>query len=374
MKSLFKLRGELTKIQSIILGIVGLLILITAWWLLAEAKSERYPINFTPRELPSSLGADSTVFATIDSLTRLDSIDLANAKDFKKVYPTIPTPMATVMSYPALIKKDKLLPNAWFSIWLNLRGYFWALMISIPIGFVLGLFPLFRGMFKGQVDALRFLPLTALIGTFMAFYGVTGDTMKIAFLAFGIMVYLLPVVVQRINEVKDVYLKTVFTLGATDWQTIKSVYIPSVMSRVMDDIRVLTAISWTYIIIAELLGSTQGLGRLTWLSQKTGQTEKVFAILLIFILIGFVQDRIFAYIDRRLFPYKYSNLRPAGIMETQYGIAAILGGVVIGLLLLLVMPNATWIMSSLMPIMALTGLIFILYGEFKIFTSKKTVA
>ncbi|MEM9919453.1 MAG: ABC transporter permease subunit [Bacteroidota bacterium] len=366
--SLFTLRGTLSKTQNLILGLAGLLLFLAVWWLVAEAKSEQIPIGFEQQQLPSSIGADSLTLARIDSLTQLDSIAFANATEFRKVYPIIPTPMSTFQSYPELIGSDDLLPNAWYSIWLNLRGYFWAIMISIPFGFLLGLYPIFRGLFSRQVEAFRFLPLTALVGMFMAWYG-TGDAMKIAFLAFGIMVYLIPVIVQRIFEVKDVYLKTVFTLGATDWQTIRSVYIPSVMSKVIDDIRVLTAISWTYIIIAELLNSTQGLGRLIWTSSRTGQTEKVFAILLVFIVIGFLQDRIFVFIDRRLFPHKYVNSRPLGLRESQYGIAIILGVVVLGLILSSILPIGGFIWTTLVPILVIAGLVFIGYGEFKIFRS-----
>ncbi|MEO1516591.1 MAG: ABC transporter permease subunit [Bacteroidota bacterium] len=366
--SLFALRGELSRTQNIIFGLLGLLLFVLAWWLVAEAKSQQIPVGIEQQELPSSIGADSLTLARIDSLTRLDSIAFANATEFRKVYPIIPTPMATFGSYGELLSSDGLLTNAWYSIWLNLRGYFWAVMLSIPIGFVLGLYPLFRGLFNRQVEAFRFLPLTALVGIFMAWYG-TGDNMKIAFLAFGIMVYLIPVIVQRVFQVNDVYLKTVFTLGATDWQTIKSVYIPSVMSKVIDDIRVLTAISWTYIIIAELLNSTKGLGRLIWTSSRTGQTEKVFAILLVFIIIGLIQDRLFVFIDRRLFPHKYLNTRPAGLRESQYGIAMVLGVVVMGLIITAIIPGIAWLWTSLVPILVIAGVLFIFYGEFNIYRS-----
>ena len=364
--SLFKLRGELSSSQNWILGIIGLIIFVGLWWLTAELNSNKIPVieGFESRLDNKNLDLDSLAIA--------DSVSLANATEFTKTYPAIPPPLATVQSYPELITKDNLAWNAWKSIWLNLKGYFWAIMISIPIGFLLGLLPLFRGLFSKQVDALRFLPLTALVGTFMTFYGVTEDKMRVAFLAFGIMVYLIPVVVQRVFEVKDVYLKTVFTLGATDWQTIKRVYIPSVMSKLMDDIRVLTAISWTYIIIAELLGAKEGLGRLIWMSQRQGQTEKVFAILLLFIVIGFFQDRIFAFIDKRMFPHKYLKMRPSGLKESQMGIALVLGVVALGLILTFLVPSLVGSINSMMMIAVIAGVLFILYGEFKIFQSKPT--
>ncbi len=220
--SLFTLRGELSRPQSIALGIAGLIIFLLAWWGLAELFSEQKPIieGYETR-LPSAFANEDSLAARIDldSLARADSAAFANAKVFEKVYPLLPPPQQVFASYPGLIQKDELLSNTWRSVWLNIQGYFWAMLISIPLGFLIGLLPLFRGLFSKQVDALRYLPLTALTGIFIICFGIE-DEMKIAFLAFGIIVYLLPVVVQRIDEVQDVYLQTVYTLGATSWQTI----------------------------------------------------------------------------------------------------------------------------------------------------------
>lgn len=371
LNSLFKLRGDLSRTQSLLLGVIGFILLILLWWALAESLAVKRPIiEGYDTQLPSSL--DSTTTINMDSLARADSIAYATATEFEKVYPLLPTPMQVVNSVPELVGEDKLFPNTLRSVWLNLQGYLWAILISIPIGFVLGLFPIFRGLFSKPVDALRFLPLTALTGLFITWFGIY-DEMKIAFLAFGIIVYLLPVVVQRIHEVNDVYIKTVFTLGAKDWQTIKSVYIPSVMSKLMDDIRVLTAISWTYIIIAELLNRQGGVGSLIYVKARQGQIEKVFAILFVIIIVGFLQDRIFAYIDKRLFPHKYQNRKLLGMKEVQFGIHILLGAVSLFLLLAAIFPVLASI-GSFMWILFITCLLLIIYGEFKIFNAKKALA
>ncbi len=368
---LFKLRGELNKSQSIVLGLIGFVIFIALWWLMAEIFSIKNPVieGFETR-LPSSIVQDSTNRIDLDSLARADSIQFSNATEFEKVYPILPPPLKVVQSFPELVRKDELFQNTFRSIWLNVQGYFWAVFISIFFGFIIGLYPLFRGLFSKQVDALRYLPLTALTGMFIIWFGIE-DQMKIAFLAFGIIVYLLPVVVQRIDEVGDVYLKTVFTLGAADWQTIRTVYIPSVMSRLIDDIRVLTAISWTYIIIAELLNRQGGIGSLIYIKARQGQTEKVFAILIVIIIIGFLQDRIFVYMDRRIFPFKYSKTIRPGLHETQYGIYTILGTILLLLLIGAIFPGILSWLNMVVGLIILTSLLLIVYGEFKIFNSKR---
>jgi NitT/TauT family transport system permease protein len=362
--SLFTLGEKPTRSQSLILGIVGAFIFLAVWWLVAEMLSTNKPVVNYETRLDTEGG-----MLNRDSLARADSIAYANATQFEKVYPILPPPHRVLMSYNDLIAKDDLIGNTAYSLWLNLKGYFWAILIAIPLGFILGLMPLFRGLFNRQVDALRYLPLSALTGLFIIWFGIE-DQMKIAFLAFGILVYLLPVIVTRIDEVEDVYKTAVFTLGATDWQTIRTVYIPSVFSRLMDDIRVLTAISWTYIIIAELLNRTKGIGSLMFLKGKQGQIDKVFAALIVIILIGFLQDRLFSYLDKRLNPHKFFKVMPDGLQETRYGIWAILGVLVLKILQEIFLPAMSAISWQIVLVVIMASVLIIGYGEVKIRSSK----
>jgi len=260
---MFELRGKLSKRQSVMLGIIGISLFFILWILLTMGET---PI-------------------------------------LKKQ--TLPSPWSVFSSYKDLLADNDLVVNTAKSIGLNLSGYIIALLFTLPIGFAVGLFPVLRGLFQRYVEAIRFVPLTATLGLFIVWFGI-GVSMKSMFMAFGIFIFLLPVVIQRIDEVKSVYLKTVYTLGATDWQTIKTVYIPSVMSRLWDDIRIMTAISWTYIVFIEANGSEGGIGDLLIRGAKRrGRFDKVFALLILIILIGVFQDKIFAYMDRKLFPHKY---------------------------------------------------------------------
>lgn len=218
--------------------------------------------------------------------------------------PVTPTPWKVLSSFKELHFEDALVRNLGYSIKLNILGYLEAMAIAIPLGFLIGLFPFLRALFHKPVDALRFIPLTAVTGLFIVWFGIE-DWMKIHFLAFGIVVYLLPIVAQRINEVAPVYYQTVKTLGATRWQAIKSVYIPDVMSKISVDIRVLVAISWTYIIVAELVNKSGGIGALAYTSARQSRIDKVFALLIVIIIVGFLQDLLMRKLDRVLFSYKY---------------------------------------------------------------------
>lgn len=261
IEKLFELRGALSKKTETVIGIIGLVILLAIWTIITE---------------------------------------------FKLAPPTIlPSPISVLASYKELHFEDALVRNAGYSIYLNILGYIEAIAIAIPIGFAIGLIPLVRGLFKKYVDAFRYIPLTATTGLFIAWFGIDTN-MKVQFLAFGIIVYLLPVVIQRVDEVDDVYVDTVFTLGANKSQTIQNVFIPAVFSKISDDIRVLVAISWTYIIVAELVNKTGGIGAMIYTAARQSRIDKVFALLILIVLIGFIQDKIFKEADKLMFPHKYA--------------------------------------------------------------------
>ena len=258
----FKLRGTIPNRSRLIIELTGFLIILGLWYLI------------------TSLGLVAKAI--------------------------LPSPIDVVKSFKVLHFEDLLVRNTLYSIKLNVLGYLEAIIGSIFFGFLIGLFPFFRALLSRYIDAIRFIPLAAVTGIFIAWFGIYTN-MKIHFLAFGIFVFLLPVVVQRIDEVSDVYVQTAFTLGATPWQKIRYVFWPHVTSRLIDDIRVLTAISWTYIIVAELVNREKGLGAMIYLSQRQSRLDKVFALLIVIILIGFLQDRLFSGIDKALFPHKHTK-------------------------------------------------------------------
>jgi len=360
IKSLFKIGGELPKKTGLYIEIAGFIFFLFVWWFLTKPfnnlqlqynanngtgpykfewigpdgykittneagllkglKKGEYQITLTDskgKQVKSSIKLDPAIGNTAVNLS-----DVANASNPNQELPLgvridaitkkaivnkaiLPSPFSVLVSFKELHFQNSLVKNSWISIKLNVLGYIEAIIFSLLIGFIIGLIPFFKSLWSRYVDAIRFVPLAAVTGLFIAWFGIYIE-MKVQFLAFGIFVFLVPVVVQRIGEVDQIYLQTSFTLGASSWQTIRKVYWPHVTSRIIDDVRVLTAISWTYIIVAEMLNTEEGgLGALIFKAQRVSRLDKMFAVLLLIILIGFIQDLLFSWIDKQLFPFKY---------------------------------------------------------------------
>jgi NitT/TauT family transport system permease protein len=260
MSNFFELRGQLDQRTSSILGVVGLVIIILIWSFISL---------------------------------------------FHVVKPQIlPSPWKVLAAIPELHFKYALVRNLFFSIWINVLGYIESIIVSIIVGFTLGLFPLFRSLFSRPINATRFIPLPSITGICIAACGIYTN-FKVQFLGLGIMVYMIPIVIQRIDDVDTVYDHTAITLGASYWERIFHVFFPAVASRLTDDIRVLTAISWTYIIVAEMVNVEGGVGYLIWLGGRQSRPDFTYAVLFVIIFVGIVQDKIFEKIDKILFRHKY---------------------------------------------------------------------
>lgn len=366
MKDWFKLNGDLHGSSKVVIGVIGFGLTLLLWYALAELFSKQRPIYDTKNEENTEL-IDSTGKSKI-KLWDGNGINPGtdpSIKGYVKVYPLLPRPDKTLMAFKPLFSQDHLVSNTLHSMWLNIQGYFWAILFALPIGMILSLFPIFRDLFARQIDALRYLPLSALTGLFIIWFGL-GDSMKIAFLAVGILVYLIPVVMQRIKEVDSTMIQTSYTLGATAWQQIRKVYFPASLSFLIDDIRVLTAISWTYIIIAELLNKETGIGALIYTKARQGQTDRVFAILIVITLIGLLQDQVFKLIDRIINPHKYYKSRLDGLSDGRIGLSAWIAAIVFGIAVSLMPSSMSTVMQYGGWLLAVAGAIFLGTGFFKL--------
>lgn len=257
----FQIEGNTSSKRETIIGIVGFVLLLTFWY-----------VTSTYGKISNSI---------------------------------LPSPIEVIQALGRLFQLN-LISNALFSIKLNLLGYLEAVVVSIILGFAMGMIPDVRSLISKYFNAFRFLPLPAISGIFVALFGME-ISMKIHFLSFGIMLYLIPVVVQRIDEIETIHKQTITTLGATKWQKIKHLYFPYAMSKISDDIRVLVAISWTYIVIVELYNKEGGLGGMIFESARQSQTAQIYALVLIIIGFGYLQDLAFRSIDKAVFPFKYDG-------------------------------------------------------------------
>jgi NitT/TauT family transport system permease protein len=170
-----------------------------------------------------------------------------------------------------------------------LLAFFLASALALPLGVLMGAFEPVNRFFEPVVSPLRYMPISAFIPLLILWFGIY-EKQKIAFLFLGVFVYLLPVVVTAIRTVPEELVQTALTLGASRAQAVRTVLLPSALPEIFDSFRVMNAISWTYVILAEAVNPDHGLGYMVELARTHQKASWSFAGLLVIGGIGLFTD------------------------------------------------------------------------------------
>jgi NitT/TauT family transport system permease protein len=184
-----------------------------------------------------------------------------------------------------------------------LLAFFLASALALPLGVLMGAFEPVNRFFEPVVAPLRYMPISAFIPLLILWFGIY-EKQKVAFLFLGVFVYLLPVVVTAIRTVPDELVQTALTLGASRAQVVRTVLLPSALPEIFDSFRVMNAISWTYVILAEAVNPEHGLGYMVELARTHQKASWSFAGLLVIGGIGLLTDFIIRTVSRILFQWR----------------------------------------------------------------------
>jgi NitT/TauT family transport system permease protein len=223
---------------------------------------------------------------------------------YTNLVPTVilPSPTEVLRAFPVLHFEEALVRSIGRSLYRVYMGFFLAAAVAIPLGLIMGTFPPVKHFFVPLLDPLRFLPISALVPLFIVWFGID-ELQKIVFLFVGIFVYLLPLVVEAVENVDDVYLQTATTLGATRGQLIRHVLIPGSLPAIGEALRVMNGIGWTYVILAEVVNARYGLGYLITVAGKRSHVDQIFALVLVILFIGVITDWIIRQVNATLFAW-----------------------------------------------------------------------
>ena len=184
-----------------------------------------------------------------------------------------------------------------------LVSFLLAAALALPLGVLMGAFDPVNEIFEPVMAPLRYMPISAFIPLLILWFGIY-EKQKIAFLFLGVFVYLLPVVVTAIRAVPEELVQTALTLGATKGQVIRTILLPAAAPDIFDSFRVMNAISWTYVILAEAVNPEHGLGYMVELARTHQKASWSFAGLLVIGGIGLFTDFLIRSLSNRLFRWR----------------------------------------------------------------------
>ena len=220
----------------------------------------------------------------------------------------MPPPEKVLAGLYLLLVEDAFIVDIGISIWRIAVSFGLACLVAVPLGILMGSFQRIEAFVNPLVSAWRYLPAPSFIPLLLMWFG-TGDGQKIALLFIGVIWFLITIIMDHVKGVRRELIETAMTLGGNRRQILYTVVIPASMPNIVVAMRQMLAVSWTYLVIAEIVAATTGIGAVMMRAKRFLHVEKIIAGILVIGLLGLFFDFLFRFFHRRLFPYLESGRR-----------------------------------------------------------------
>jgi NitT/TauT family transport system permease protein len=211
-------------------------------------------------------------------------------------------PLTMVVSGVDLLAKQGFAKDIGMTVWRVLGGFAIAALLAVPLGVLMGAYKPVEAFFEPFVSFARYLPASAFIPLLILWAGI-GEAQKLAVIFIGSFFQLVLMVAVSVGNTRRDLVEAAYTLGAGDGGVVKRVLLPSSAPEIAETLRMVLGWAWTYVIVAELIGASSGIGHMITDSQALLATDQIIFGIIVIGLIGLVTDFAFKAFNRKLFPW-----------------------------------------------------------------------
>jgi NitT/TauT family transport system permease protein len=202
-----------------------------------------------------------------------------------------------------LLIKHGFLFDIGMTIWRVVGGFVLAAIIAVPLGVLMGAYKPIEAFLEPFVSFARYLPASAFIPLLILWAGI-GELQKLLVIFIGAVFQIILMIAVNVGNTRSDLVEAAYTLGASDNGIIRRVLLPSSAPEIAEILRLVLGWAWTYVIVAELIGSSSGIGHMITDSQALLNTGQIIFGIIVIGLIGLVSDFLFKAFNGWLFPWK----------------------------------------------------------------------
>jgi NitT/TauT family transport system permease protein len=201
----------------------------------------------------------------------------------------VPTPWATIGAIGDLWRDGVL----WSDIWASTRrialGYGISVTIAVVLGVSIGSFRSVEAFSEASIGFLRYIPANALLPIFLVWMGID-ETPKVALVVVGTVFFNTLMIADVARGVPRELIAASYTLGAGRLTVLRRVILPHSLPGIVDVTRINLAAAWVMLVVSELLAANDGLAYRILRANRFRQYDRMFAVLVIFGVIGILSD------------------------------------------------------------------------------------
>ncbi|MFC1680504.1 ABC transporter permease [Pseudomonadota bacterium] len=185
-------------------------------------------------------------------------------------------------------------------------SFFAACLLAVPLGVLMGSFVKLRALINPTVGGLRYLPAASFVPLLLVYFGPT-DFAKLALLFLGCVFFLIALILDNVLAVPKEFVESAQTMGASRRHIVLRVTFPAAAPQILDSMRNMIAVSWTYLVIAEIVAATDGIGAVMMRAARFLHVDIIMAGILTIGILGVLTDISFRIAGRVLFPHMYAR-------------------------------------------------------------------
>src|SRR3989449_7868510 len=211
-------------------------------------------------------------------------------------------PLYTLVTGYKLFAEFNFIRDVGVTIWRVLGGFVIATLIGVPLGIAMGTYKGVEAFFEPFVSFCRYLPASAFIPLLILWAGI-GETQKILVIFIGSVFQIVLMVAVTVGGARRDLVEAAYTLGARSSGIVRRVLLPSSAPVIAETLRLVLGWAWTYVIVAELIGASSGIGHMITDSQALLDTGQIIFGIVVIGVIGLISDYLFKTLNQRLFPW-----------------------------------------------------------------------
>lgn len=214
----------------------------------------------------------------------------------------LPSPQHVISTLWSLFAEKDYLYHVLKSLYRIFISFFAACAIAAPIGIAMGCFPRIRALINPTISASRYLPAVSFIPLLLVWFGPT-DTQKLALLFLGVVFFLIALILDNTRAVQREFIEAALTMGASRRRVVLGVVVPAAAPSIMDSMRNMIAVGWTYLVIAEIVAASDGIGAVMMRAGRFLKVDIIMAGILTIGVLGMLTDIMFRLAVHFLFPW-----------------------------------------------------------------------
>lgn len=214
----------------------------------------------------------------------------------------LPSPQRVVGALTFLIVEKQFLSDVWISLLRIIVSFFFACLVAVPIGILMGCFSRIRALVNPVVSGARYLPAASFIPLLLVWFGPT-DSQKLALLFLGVIFFLIAMILDNTEAVQKELIEAALTMGASRREIVLGVVSRAAFPAIIDSMRTMIAVSWTYLVIAEIVAAQDGIGAVMMRAGRFLKVDIIMAGILAIGILGVVTDLFFRLLSHYAFPW-----------------------------------------------------------------------